>query len=198
MFDASIGCAKFFSPDRRKFVRTMSSTLHIVERLAVPVCDADVRSLALLLIDAVESGAAVTFLAPLSLEVAEEWWRRTIDEASSNAIFLVARNGKSVVGTVQLHPASAPNQPHRADIAKLIVHRGNRRSGLGTQLMQSIEDAARRAGFRLLTLDTKGGDSGERLYRRLGWTSVGAIPRYALNSDGTLHDAVIFYKELSV
>jgi GNAT superfamily N-acetyltransferase len=172
-----------------------ASTLRI-ERLPLPASDADIRGLALLLIDAVDSGAAVTFLAPLPLSTAEDWWRTTISSAGPRAIFLVARDAEGIVGTVQLHPAWAPNQPHRADIAKLIVHRRARGSGLGTRLMQAIESEARAAAFRLLTLDTKQGDAADRLYRRLGWTPVGAVPRYALNSDGTTHDAVIFYKEL--
>ncbi len=161
-----------------------------------PVSDADFRALAALLVDAVASGAAVSFLPPLTLDRAEDWWRRTIAMAGSGAIVLVARDGGGIVGSVQLHPAWAPNQPHRADIAKLLVHRRSRRTGLGTRLMQAIEDAARGAGLRLLTLDTKRGDAAERLYRRLGWTPAGTIPGYALDPDGTPHDAVIFYREL--
>jgi GNAT superfamily N-acetyltransferase len=170
----------------------------VIERLRLPVSDADLRGLAQLLVDTVESGSAVSFLAPLSVERAEEWWRTTIATASPRAIFLVARDGEGIVGTVQLHPAWAPNQPHRADIAKLIVHRRRRGTGLGTQLMQVLEDEARRVGFTLLTLDTKRGDAAERLYWRLGWIAVGTIPRYGIDPDGTaLHDTVIFYKELN-
>jgi ribosomal protein S18 acetylase RimI-like enzyme len=83
-----------------------------------------------------------------------------------------------------MHPAWAPNQPHRADVAKLIVHRRSRRNGIGKQLMESIEDAAREAGFTLLTLDARQDGVAVRLYRRIGWTEVGVIPRYALNPDG--------------
>lgn len=168
-----------------------------IERLVPPVSDADLRDLALLLKDTVETGGAVSFLAPLGVAGAEDWWRRTIAGAHPRAIFLVARDDQGIAGTVQMHPAWAPNQPHRGDIAKLLVHRRCRRAGLGSHLMAAIEDAARREGFRLLTLDTKQGDAAEHLYHRLGWTSVGAIPRYALDPDGvTPHDAVIFYKEL--
>jgi acetyltransferase len=174
----------------------MAQQTHMIERLIPPVSDSDLRSLAQLLVDAVESGAAVSFLPPLALDRAEDWWARTIMASHSGAIFLVGRDVAGIVGTVQLHPAWAPNQPHRADIAKLLVHRRSRRSGLGTQLMHAIEDAARRAGFRLLTLDTKRGDGAEHLYRQLGWTPAGTIPGYALNPDGTPHDTVIFYKEL--
>lgn len=167
-----------------------------IEPLTPPVADADVRALARLLVDAVDSGAAASFLAPLTVDAAAAWWRKTVDASHPRAIFLVARDAEGIAGTVQLHPAWAPNQPHRAEIAKLLVHRRSRGAGLGTRLMQAIEDAARRAGFRLLTLDTKRGDVADRLYRRLGWTAAGTIPRYALDPDGTPHDAVVFYKEI--
>jgi GNAT superfamily N-acetyltransferase len=170
---------------------------HEIERLIAPVGDSDLRVLAQLLVDAVESGAAVSFLASLTLERAEDWWRTTIATAAPGAIFLVARDAEGIVGTVQLHPSWAPNQPHRAEIAKLLVHRRSRRSGLGTQLMKAIEDAARHAGFGLLTLDAKRGAAAEQLYRQIGWTHAGTIPRYALDPDGAWHDAVILYKELS-
>jgi len=170
---------------------------YTIERLKPPVDDVDLQDLARLLADAVDSGAAVSFLAPLALERAEEWWRKTLSAAHPRAIVLAARDAEGIAGTVQLHPAWAPNQPHRAEITKLLVHRRSRRSGLGTQLMQTIEDAARDAGFRLLTLDAKRGAAAEHLYRRLGWIHAGTIPRYALDTDGrTPHDAVIFYKEL--
>jgi GNAT superfamily N-acetyltransferase len=161
------------------------------------VGDSDLRALAKLLEDAFESGAAVSFLAPLTLEQAEDWWRRVSSASDAGAIFLVARDVEGIVGTVQLHPAWAPNQPHRAEIAKLLVHCRSRRTGLGKQLMHAIEEAARRAGFGLLTLDAKRGGAAEQLYRQTGWTVVGTIPRYALDPDGTPHDAVIFYKELN-
>ena len=169
-----------------------------IERLARPVSDPDVRALALLLVDAVESGAAVSFLAPLGVDRAEDWWRKTIADASPRSIILVARDAQGIAGSVQLHPAWAPNQLDRADIAKLLVHRRSRRRGLGTHLMRAIEEEARRDGFRLLTLDTKGGDAAEHLYRITGWTAAGTIPRFAYDPDGTTpHDAVIFYKELA-
>jgi acetyltransferase len=168
----------------------------MIERLSLPATESDLRLLAELLVDAVESGAAVTFLPPLTVERAEEWWRKTIDTAGPGAIFLVARDDQGIVGTVQLHPAWAPNQPHRADIAKLMVHRRARGKGVGKRLMETIEAAARDADLTLLTLDTKRGDTAERLYAGLGWIKVGIIPRFALNPDGTMHDTVIFYKDL--
>lgn len=175
----------------------MTQRTHTIERLIPPAAEADVRSLAELLIDAVESGAAVSFLSSLTLSRAEGWWRSTLAAADARAVCLVARDAEGITGTVQLIPAWAPNQPHRAEITKLLVHRRSRRSGLGTELMRAIEDAARHAGFGLLTLDAKAGGDAERLYARLGWTRVGNIPRYALDPDGkTPHDAVIFYRQL--
>lgn len=169
----------------------------MIGRLKPPASEADLKFLAALLVDAVESGAAVSFLAPLTPGQAEDWWRRNLSVLVSGAIFLVARDAEGIVGAVQLHPAWAPNQPHRADVMKLLVHRRARRRGIGTQLMQALEAEARSAGFRLLTLDSKHGDAGENFYRQLGWTSVGTIPRYALDPDGvTPHDTVVFYKEL--
>ncbi len=175
----------------------MAGATHTIERLILPANESDVRALAGLLVDAVASGAAVSFVSPLTLEQAIDWWRATLADAHARAIFLVAREAGVIVGTVQLHPAWAPNQPHRTELVKLIVHRGHRGAGVGARLMHAAEDEARREGFRLLTLDAKRGAAAETLYRRLGWTYVGAIPRFAVDTDGvTPHDAVIFYKEL--
>jgi acetyltransferase len=168
-----------------------------IERLTVPASDADLRGLAQLLVDAVESGAAVSFVAPLTVAAAEAWWRNTISSSHTRSLFLVARDDSGIVGSVQCHPAWAPNQPHRADIAKLLVHRRAQRRGIGNRLMAAIEDAARRDGFHLLTLDAKRGGAAEQLYRGRGWVVVGTIPRFAVDTDGrTPHDTVIFYKEL--
>jgi GNAT superfamily N-acetyltransferase len=168
---------------------------HTIERLMPPAAAQDVHSLALLLVDAVDSGAAVSFVQPLTPERAEDWWRKTL--IAPGLIVLVARDAEGIVGTVQLQPAWAPNQAHRADVAKLIVHRRARRAGLGRGLMEAIESAARAEGFRLLTLDAKRGGTADHLYRKLGWVHVGTIPRFAVDPDGrALHDDVIFYKEL--
>jgi GNAT superfamily N-acetyltransferase len=176
----------------------------VIERLSLPVSDADVFALAGLLLDAVESGAAVSFLATLTCEQAEDWWRRTIAACDDQAgpgrgpIILIARDAQGIAGTAQVQPAWAPNQPHRAEVVKVIVHQRCRGRGLGTRLMEAIEDQALRAGYTLLTLDARRGGAAERLYRRMGWTHVGTIPRYAVDPDGIgLHDTVIFYKELS-
>jgi len=194
---SGIGEGKTFANIRRMSHRP-GDLAPAIERLTSPPSDADLHGLAALLVDAVDSGAAVSFVAPLPLDAAAAWWRATAREAPPGAVILVARDGDRIVGTVQLHPAWAPNQPHRAEIAKLIVDRRARGTGVGTALMRAIEDAARDAGFRLLTLDAKREADADRLYRRLGWTAAGAIPRYALDPDGrTLHDAVVFYKELA-
>jgi GNAT superfamily N-acetyltransferase len=168
-----------------------------IEALARPVDDAEVRELAALLMDTVGSGAAVSFLNTLTLDEAAAWWRGTIESAHPRTIFLVARDAEGIAGTVQLHPAWAPNQPYRAEIAKMMVHTRCRRMGLGRRLMEAIESSAREEGYRMLTLDTKADSAAEQLYRQLGWIYVGTIPRFAIDPDGvTPHGASIFYKEL--
>ena len=168
----------------------------MIEELARPASGADLRELALLLLDTVASGASVGFLDALSVEEAEAWWRGKLATSPERAVFLVARDGDGIAGTVQLQPAAMPNQPHRADVAKLQVHRRARGRGLGRALMDAIESRARAAGFTLLVLDTKRGDSAEKLYGGTGWTRVGVIPNYALDPDGTPCDTVFFYKQL--
>lgn len=168
----------------------------MIEELARPASDADVRELALLLLDTVASGASVGFLDSLSAEDAEAWWRGKLASLPPRAAVLVARDAGGIAGTVQLQPAAMPNQPHRADVAKLQVHRRARGRGLGRALMEEIERRARAAGFTLLTLDTKRGDAAETLYERTGWMRVGTIPNYALDPDGTPCDTVVFYKQL--
>jgi GNAT superfamily N-acetyltransferase len=167
-----------------------------IEQLIAPVSDADFVDLARLLVDAVDSGASVSFLAPLTLDQAEAWWRDTVESAREGAVILVARDDEGIVGSVQMHPSWAPNQPHRADVAKLIVHRRGRRQGLARQLMTAVEEAARAGGYTLLTLDTVPETPADRLYRRLGWTAVGRIPDYALDPAGVMTDTMVFYKKI--
>lgn len=180
-----------------RFGRVMDPEVRMIERLQLPVSASDLCALAELLVDAVDSGAAVSFISITQAE-AEDWWRRQFSNPASGSIHLVARDAEGIAGSVQVHPSWAPNQPHHADVSKLIVHRRARRRGLGERLMRQAEREAAAAGFRLLVLDSKRGDAGERLYRRLGWTAAGTIPRFALDTDGrTLHDTVVFYKELT-
>lgn len=168
----------------------------MIERLAAPVSERDLRDLAHLLLDAVASGAAVSFLDSLGERDAIAWWRRTLEALPSRAAVLVVRDQDGIVGTVQVQPAWAPNQPHRAEIVKMLVHRRARRLGLGARLMDAAEHGARDRGFTLLTLDAKAGTAAESLYRKLGWTELGVIPRYALDPDGRPHDCIFMYKEL--
>jgi GNAT superfamily N-acetyltransferase len=168
----------------------------MIERLIPPATDEDIRGLAEVLTDAVASGASVSFMESFDSERAADWWRQTIASMRERTIFLVARDAEGIVGTVQVQPAWAPNQPHRGDVAKLLVHRRARGKGVGAELMRSVETHARDAGYTLLTLDTVRGDAAERLYEREGWTRVGVIPDYALYPDGTFCDTVIFYKKL--
>lgn len=167
-----------------------------IEKLQLPAGDADVRDLAHLLCDAVDAGASVSFLAPFEIGEAEAYWREVLAKGTGRSAFLVARDEAGIAGSVQLHPSWAPNQPHRGEIAKLLVHRRARRRGIARALMEAVEAQARALGFTLLTLDTKVGDAAEQLYERSGWQRVGVIPGYALNPDGTPADTVIFYKAL--
>lgn len=173
--------------------------MHTIEPLTRPVSERDLETLADLLIDAVDSGAAVSFLAPLSRERSLDWWRQAVGKLSADPTsptILVARNaGGMIVGSVQLHPAWAPNQPHRGDVGKLLVHRNARGNGLGRLLMQRVEAVARERGLTLLTLDCKRGGVAEHLYRSLDWMHSGSIPNYALDPDGkAFHATEVFYK----
>jgi GNAT superfamily N-acetyltransferase len=165
-----------------------------IERIDV-VSDDDVQGLAAVLVDAVRGGAGVSFMT-LELDEAEAWWRRTLSASSPRTVVLVARDEEGIVGTVQLQPSWAPNQPHRADVAKLIVHRRARRRGVARALMQELERHARERRFTLLLLDTCKGTTAERLYSSLGWIRVGEVPNFALNPDGSPCDTVFFYKQL--
>src|SRR5262249_377915 len=134
---------------------------------------ADLDDLAGLLVDAVDGGAGVSFMRPLSADAARAWWRQTIESSDARAVFLVARDEGGIAGPIQLQPAWAPNQPHRADVAKLIVHRRARGRGIGRALVEAVEARARASGFTLLTLDTVRGDAAERLYAAAGWQRAG-------------------------
>jgi GNAT superfamily N-acetyltransferase len=158
---------------------------------------AAVPALAEVLVDCVAGGASVSFMADLSLERAERFWRGVAEAARDDGrAVIVAEADEVVVGVVQVIPVLIDNQPHRAEVAKMLVHRRARRRGVGAALMAAAEAAARAMGRTLLTLDTVEGEAGERLYRRLGWAAVGAIPGYALYPDGTPCSTVVFYKAL--
>ena len=143
-----------------------------------------------------EGGASVGFMTPLAREKADAfWWGVAEGVAAGERILLVVedRTSGAIVGTVQVVLGQPENQPHRADISKMLVQRRARRRGLGAALMRAAEDAARAAGKTLLVLDTASRDA-ERLYERSGWTRVGPVPGYALMPDGRPCDTTFFYK----
>ncbi|HEX4229962.1 MAG TPA: GNAT family N-acetyltransferase [Bryobacteraceae bacterium] len=155
-------------------------------------------SLAKVLLDCVEGGASVSFMASLSRAEAESFFETVFDGVEAgNRMLFAGFDGPQLVGTVQVVTATPPNQPHRADVAKLLVLRSARGRGVATRLMESAENASRIAGKTLLVLDTVTGGDAERLYLRLGWTRVGVIPKYAMFPDGSWCDTTIFWKSLS-
>ena len=167
----------------------------IVQRLE-SLTEPQLQSLAGLLLDAVDGGASVSFMHSLSMPGALAFWQGVADGlASGERALFVAEDAEGIVGTVQLILAQPDNQPHRADVAKMLVHRRARRQGLGAALMQAAEDAARACGKTLLVLDTASDDA-ERLYTRQGWQRVGVIPGYALLPTGEPCDTTYFYKVL--
>lgn len=165
-------------------------------RQVTSLTDAQMHELALVLVDCVEGGASVSFMHPLSLAKALVFWRRVADDVESGGrALLIAEDPSGIVGTVQVVLDQPENQPHRADISKMLVHRRARRLGIGTALMRAAEDAARQSGKSLLVLDTASGDA-ERLYARLGWTLAGIIPDYALWPHGRLCSTSFYYRSL--
>jgi GNAT superfamily N-acetyltransferase len=174
---------------------TTESPDDIIDLLPV-LSESDIQQLADVLIDCVEGGASVSFMHPLPRDKAVGFWRSVAaDVTGGGRMLIVARDASGIVGTVQVVPAAPDNQPHRADIAKMLVHRRARRRGIGAALMRAAEEAARRTGKTLLVLDTASGDA-ECLYARLGWTFVGAIPDYALWPQGGLCDTRLYYRKL--
>jgi GNAT superfamily N-acetyltransferase len=156
-----------------------------------------VDALAEILADCVAGGASVSFLLPCSAEDARSFWIGEAERAArGERVVLVAGDAAGLAGTVELVPVWQPNQPHRAEIAKLLVHRRSRGRGVGRALMQRAEREALRRGRTLLTLDTVPGDTAERLYLALGYTRAGIIPDYAMWPDGRLCDTAIFWKRL--
>ncbi len=156
-----------------------------------------ISQLADVLLDCVAGGASVSFMADLTKPAAEAFFERCVDGIErGERILLAAFNGAELVGTVQVITATPPNQPHRADIAKLLVHRAARGQGVAKSLMEKAEEASRKAGKTLLVLDTVTGQTAERLYLRMGWTKAGIIPNYALFPDGRWCDTTIFWKSL--
>jgi len=161
------------------------------------VSDADVEALAALMVDVVEGGASIGFMLPIDAARAAAFWRRVgAGVADGDRVLFVAHDGDGIVGTVQLVLEQPENQPHRADVAKMMVANRARRQGIGAALMQAAEHEAKARGKTLLVLDTASADA-ERLYDRMGWRRVGVIPNYALWPDGGLVHTTVYYKDLA-
>ncbi len=175
----------------------MSASVPSLRRLHA-VDDAQIDELASVLIDCVEGGASVSFMLPLTRERAVAFWRRVAQGvAAGERALLIAEDAQGICGTVQLIFDLPENQPHRADLAKMLVRRRARRHGLGAALLRAAEETARECRKTLLVLDTVTGGDGERLYERLGWVRVGDIPRYALLPEGGFCSTTVFYRDLA-
>jgi GNAT superfamily N-acetyltransferase len=149
------------------------------------------------LLDCVEGGASVGFMAPLPRVTAESFFEKVVQGVQQDdRILLAAFMDSKLVGTVQVLLATPPNQPHRADVAKLMVIRSARGQAIGARLVEHAEETSRLQGKTLLVLDTATGGDAERLYMRLAWNRAGVIPQYALFPDGTSCDTTIFWKQL--
>ena len=176
----------------------MSATEQIeLRRLGGTELEAHLDGLAAVLADCVAGGASVSYMAPFSHEQARsafEGWAAEVDQGER--LIIAAFAGDDLVGTVQVILALPPNQPHRAEIAKLLVHRSARKRGVAQLLMEQAESEARAEGKTLLVLDAVTDGDAARLYARLGWTTVGVIPGYALYPDGRPCDTTVFWKAL--
>jgi GNAT superfamily N-acetyltransferase len=163
------------------------------------VSDSEIEQLAAVTIDCVEGGASIGFMLPFTRERAMAFWDRVAaDVETGKRALIVAEDEQGICGTVQLIFDLPDNQPHRADLAKMQVHRRARRQGLGEQLMLAAEATARECGKTLLVLDAVTDGDAYRLYSRLGWVRVGDIPNFALFPDGGFCSTTYFYRDLSV
>jgi GNAT superfamily N-acetyltransferase len=167
-----------------------------VRRLLDPT-EAEIAQLADVLTDCVEGGASVSFMLPMTADKSLNFWRRiAADVRNGTRILLVAEDALGIAGTVQIVLDLPENQPHRGDLAKMLVHRRARNRGVGAALLRAAEDAARDAGRTLLVLDTVTGGAGERLYQRFGWSRVGEVPDYALWPDGGFCPTTYYYRRI--
>lgn len=168
-----------------------------IRRLRDDELQQQLDSLAAVLVDCVAGGASVSYLAPFSHDEARTAFAGMVAEAErGRRLILGAFADNRLVGTVQVILALPPNQPHRAEIAKLLVSSPARKRGIAQLLMEAAESEARAEGKTLLVLDAVTGGDAARLYARLGWTTVGVIPNYALYPDGRPCDTTVFWKAL--
>jgi GNAT superfamily N-acetyltransferase len=184
------------TPVGREIIRAMPALDPIeIRRLSAPELPAHLDDLAAVLADCVAGGASVSYMAPFTHDQAREAFQAMAAEVDrGRRLLLAAFAGDRLVGTVQVILAVPPNQPHRAEIAKLLVHRDARNRGVARLLMERADAEARAEGKTLLVLDTVTGGTADRLYTRLGWTRVGEIPGYALYPDGRPCGSTIFWK----
>jgi len=156
----------------------------------------DIEGLCDVLMDCVQGGASVSFMNPMTRAKATSFWQSVAASVAreQRLLFTAEEPTGAIVGTVQIVFAEPENQPHRADVAKMLVHRRWRKQGIGARLLAAAEAEALRYGKRLLVLDTVTGAEGERLYARLGWQRCGEIPNYAYWPDGGLCSTTVFYK----
>jgi GNAT superfamily N-acetyltransferase len=170
----------------------------VIRRLDATAVRRHLDELADLLVDAVESGASVSFLAPLSHAEARQWFAATLSEVElGRRVVCAAFTGGRVVGCAQLVLAWQANASHRAEVQKMLVRRAARRRGIGARLMRRLEAEARAMGRTLLLLDTETGSDAEHLYSHLGWTRVGVIPDYAMRPDRSgLRPTSLWYRRL--
>ena len=174
----------------------MSAGADIVS-LSAPIGKQSLDELADVLVDCVAGGASVNFMAGFSPKDARAFFDKVTGAvAAGDIVLLAARLDGKIVGTVQLGLDTPPNQPHRADVKKMLVHRSTRGRGIGAALMAAVEEEALKRGRWLLVLDTVPGESGHRLYLRAGWQQSGTVPDYALFPDGRLCDTAIMWKRL--
>jgi GNAT superfamily N-acetyltransferase len=172
----------------------MSDAVHV--RCLDAIGDREIQGLSDVLIDCVEGGASVSFMLPMTRAKAEAFWRGvSASVARGERVVLAAEDAEGIIGTAQVILAQPENQPHRGDLAKMLVHRRARRRGIGEALLVAAERSALEAGKTLLVLDTASADA-ERLYARQGWQRCGVIPDYALWPDGGFCPTTIFFKFL--
>ena len=170
----------------------------MIRRLNADDFAAALPGLADLLVDAVDDGASVGFLAPVSAQAASAWWQTQRTAVADGSLLVwVAEGSDGICGTVSLALEAKANSRHRAALIKLMVHRRARGRGLARQLLRAAEDAALDAGRTLLILDTETDSDADHLYRATGWTCFGIVPNYAADPGGTLRDCSFFYKQLS-
>lgn len=168
-----------------------------IERFSKEAIEMQLEALAALLKDGIDNGASMSYLPPLDLDVSRQFWHDMADGVEDGSqIVLVAVEDRELVGSVQLALAWQPNQPHRAEVQKLMVHSAHRRKGIARRLMEEIEDVARQHRRTLLTLDTLEKSEAYFLYLSIGYQVAGIIPDFALNSVRELKPTVVFYKQL--